>query len=244
MHKEKCTEKGLMMHNKTSFILITTISTLGTNSVACTSEKKQLPQDSLEVYVQDNLDPSFYEIEEMLRAMAQSRENEVLFMYDGAFWSPIVEHATQYSAGVDKDAISFALAYAPDDSIYFYHQHTFLNGEDSVLGSSVHPPSSRDILFHAGWKKEAVFYEKHIISRVVDVYGIWEYDVQGAGPFALENEELSVFASIEPNKNISKFDDTIIRILKEQQERVPSEQFSAVLPAYNSNDILIRYTEF
>lgn len=187
----------------------------------------------------------FYETEDMLRTLARKEQEEVLLMNDGNLWYSIAKNATRYEATADKDEIFFALRYSPESVLYLYHQHTFVQDPNSEeLLDSIHPPSSKDILFHTEFKKESEQYRKRIISRVVDMYGVWEYDTNTKVQQEMYNEKDSVFSPMNGEIHSSLFDEKILKLIKENTNKVPSEQLEALLPSYKEAGVSLQFTEF
>ncbi len=188
---------------------------------------------------------SFYTIEELLRTMALTEQKEMLLMNDGGTWYSIAKNATQYRAWTDKEPIFFILNYSPEPVLYLYHQHTLIqDSESGELLDSIHPPSSKDILFHTKLKNESEQYGKRIISRVVDMYGVWTYDTDNIAQQELFGYEGDLFTSIESERVSSQFDEKVLAIIKEHANKIPSEQKEALLPLYEESGVTLHFTEF
>lgn len=187
----------------------------------------------------------FHETEEMLRILARREQDEVLLMNDGGTWYSLAKKATQYEAEVDKNEIFFALHYSPEPVLYFYHQHTFiLDSNSGELLDSIHPPSSKDILFHTEFKKESAQYGKRIVSRVVDMYGVWEYDTNNMVQQEVHNGERTLFSWRNTETLSSLFDEKVLLVVKEHAYNTPSEQLEALLPTYKEAGVSLQFTEF
>ena len=173
---------------------------------------------------------SFAEAEERLRQYIHLNENERAWITDGVVWKDIGGIATKHSTEIDEEAIEEALSSAISGTLYFYHQHGLMRVDGYPVSNL---PSMSDLFSNIILNRTAKEYGKRIVSRVVEVYGTWEFIVEDSPTILPPNTEFLIFeAWIPTGEAVKDLPQRLQAIQLKHQRKSVEGQIPYLLRAY------------
>ncbi|MBI1971186.1 hypothetical protein HYS47_05550 [Candidatus Woesearchaeota archaeon] len=186
------------------------------------------------------LDISFFEeAEERLRQYARLGEDEQAWVTDGVVWKDVGGIATKHSNQVSEEAIEESLSSAIMGTLYFYHQHGLKTADGNPVSNF---PSMSDLFSNIILNRQAKEYGIQVVSRVVEVYGTWEFMVEDS-PAILPPDAESLFEIWMPTgEAIKDLPQRLQDIQLKYHQRTVEDQIPYLLQAYQQVDgISIRF---